>query len=217
MTPTFKGYHKKATSDTMMRIIKRERILSIIIAGRVSGHVTLERTNPTTPGMRRSSMPWHDRNKTTMTICHQKSEEELFNWKVGLINGTGWLYDSEPKQWEEDGYLYASWSDTRKLRIFYDWLHRNKEFSVQRVLKYMYSPLFLLAFQKDGLLVKDPEHGYLLTHGFPTKSMDSELIALWMKQILSYTVRPFNDEQLVIETSKVDEHILEVIQDLKNT
>lgn len=214
---TFKGYSKEATSDTMMRIIKRERILSIIIAGHASGHVTLQRTNPTTEGLRRSEMPWHEANETTLQLSHPKAERDIFNWKLKLIQEGQWLEESNHKTWEQDGMLYASWSDTQKIRIFYNWLHQSKRYTIHRVLKYMYSPLFITMFYVDKVLQFDQDHGYVLTHGFHTKGKDSLLFQQWLKQVLDIDSAVLDDDSIAFYHESIQSSILTIEDEIKNT
>lgn len=197
--PTFKGYTKEATSDTTLRIDKRERILAVIISGYATGRAVLERTNPTPAGLRRRDMSWPESNLTTLQIKHRLSEREAFEWKLALIEDTGWLADSNQTVYEKDGYLVAEWSDTQKLRIFFNWLHKGKQYTIQKVLKYMYSPLFIAMFMRDNALYLDHEDSWKLTTGFHTRSRDSELLQAWMKDVLGYESKPCDQDELLIK------------------
>ena len=207
---TFKGYNKKATSQHMMRIVKRERILSIIIAGRSSGWAILDRVNPTPKGMKRNDMTWEDGNLTYLRIIHKVEHRNVFEWKVKLIQDTGWLANSNEKIYERDGYLYAEWQDTNKLRIYYDWLRKGKEYTILKVLKYMYSPLFITMFYADNELYLTHEHGWVLASGFHTESDDSIQLQLWMKEVLNYDSKVINDSELAIQSANVESDIMQL-------
>lgn len=201
----YKGYTKQATSQKMMRIIKREYILSIIIAGIQSGHVTLERTEPTPEGMRRSDMDWHEANRTTMTIKHATFDKELFDYKLYLIRSTEWLDKSLVSVEEKDGFHIATFTDTNKLRLYYNWLHKKKEFTIQNVLKYMYSPLFLAMHFLDQVV---PINGDLsLVFDLPKSDLDE--LKKWMLEVLQYeTVFTADNHCAFVDTEKVRQDVI---------
>lgn len=197
MPETYKGYSKKATSDKMMRIIKRERILSIIVSGYYSDSATLERVNPTPEGILRSEMSWRDANLTRLTIMHSKDEKHIFDWKVKLIEETGWLYN--PKFYETEMLLCVEWEDTKKLRIYYDWLHYAKLFTVRKILKYMYSPLFISMFfidQRDKNVMKDKNFMISLPY-----EEDVESLKKWANDIFGYN---FESEHLTFDFYQIE-------------
>lgn len=213
--PTYKGYNKKATSDKMMRIIKRERILSIVIAGHQSGNAELRRVNPTPEGMKRSDMSWHDANLTKLTIRHHVKNKELFDWKLHIIEETGWLKHSRPKVNREGDMLIAEWSDTRKLRIYYDWLHKARAFTLEKILKYMYSPLFLAMLVLDQGLEVVTNRVCIYT-GFSGGS-DTDRLNKWIHDIFGYStfVSKRDDAQDVILIESKDDFLRSIEPHIK--
>lgn len=211
--PTYRGYHKKATSDKMMRIIKRERILSIIIAGHQSGNAELRRVNPTPEGMKRSDMSWHDANLTKITIRHHVEHQEIFDWKVRIIEETGWLKNSRPRIYKEGDLLIAEWSDTRKLRIYYDWLHKSRKFTLERVLKYMYSPLFMAMYVLDqGLQLVS---GSICIYTGFQNGEDTDRLEEWIQDILycrTFVLKYTNYQDCILIDEEQTKYFLEKIE-----
>lgn len=147
-----KGYkNKKQTSQFMMRQEKRESILGIIIASLLADCGKLERTNPTPPDMKRKDMSYHEAMSTTFSYTG-----EFKNLYQQVFERTGWFRNAtflcEP----------FSFTDTNKLKIYYNWLHKGRAFTLERVLKYLYSPAFLLPLFLEGLLSKTEEAYYVL-------------------------------------------------------
>ena len=213
--PTYKGYSKQATSDKMMRIIKRERILSIIIAGYQSGYADLRRVHPTPAGIKRSDMSWHDANLTKLTIRHHISHQELFDYKLRIIEETGWLKNSHPRIYKDGDMLVAEWSDTRKLRIYYDWLHKSRNFTLERVLKYMYSPLFMAMYLLDqGLNVVG---GRICIYTGFSGSKETERLNEWIHDILgctTYVIKHDDAQDIILIEDEYKEAFLNLIEPL---
>ncbi|MCY7866009.1 hypothetical protein MOB78_13030 [Bacillus spizizenii] len=161
---TFKGYDKQATSDAMMRIDKRERILSCVLGG-----AWLEK------------LPKHDgKNIVLFSICEHESNKDYFDWKVKMLKETQWL--SNFKTWKKKDLYIAQWSDTRKLRIYHKWLHRSGKRTYERVLKYMYSPLFAAIMVMDrGALNQSKELVIDLGLNY---GESADLMKVWFKDIL---------------------------------
>lgn len=178
----FKGYSKVATSDTKLRIDKRERIIACILGG-----ATLEKLPPDVAVnylSNSSNQEWQSKNLVQLTICEHESNRDYFDWKVNMIQETDWL--SNLQAWEEDHLLHAQWHDTRKLRIYYKWIFRNKRKTFHQVLKYMHSPLFAAVMIMDsGAMNKGKE--LLIDLGL-NYGESADLMQAWFKDVLGIAV-----------------------------
>lgn len=184
---TFKGYNKKQTSDKMMRIIKRERIMSCLV-----GRAKLEKV-PKDEALKligdnhnydAKTLEWKSKNIVRMTICEHISNKDYFNWKLKMFKETGWLRNQ--KVWRNGDYLYASWYDTRKLRIYYKWMHRAHKKTLKRILKYMYSPLFIAILAMDNGRINND--GLLEINLQLNDKESSLLLKQWFKDIFNIDI-----------------------------
>lgn len=198
----FKGYSKKATSNKMMRIIKRERILSMLI-----GKASLTKVPPEEAkvALKRFSdnqevFDWKVNNLTRMSIVEPLKHKDYFDWKLNLIKETGWLRN--PKIFINREQCSASWQDTKKLRVYRKWLYRGNQFTCEQVLKYMYSPLFLaILVMEKGYINKNNQLEIDLKFGHKLSSI---LLIQWLSDILDLkaTFNVDNYDVLTFEDSK---------------
>lgn len=175
----FKGYNKKATSDTMLRIDKRERIMACILGGallkKMPPEQALKKLNP-----KSHNLEWQSKNLVQLTIYEHESNKDYFDWKISIIKETGWLKNF--KTWKKDDILYASWHDTRKLRIYYKWIYKSHKKTFEQVLKYMHSPLFAAILVMDNGAINQSKEIVInlgLNYG-----KSAELLQQWFKDIL---------------------------------
>lgn len=174
---TFKGYNKKATSNSMLRIDKRERIIACIL-----GDAMLNRVSPdearNLSNIKNSD--WHLQNLIQLKIVEHESNKDYFDWKVNMIQETGWLSNFET--WKQDGFYIAQWCDTRKLRIYYKWIYKNSKKTFKQVLKYMHSPLFAAVLVLDnGALNQSKELAIDLGLNYGD---NASLLSKWFQDIL---------------------------------
>lgn len=168
----FKGYSKTATSDTTLRIDKRERIIACILAGG-----TLEKLSPEMSV--NSSQDGQPKNLVRLTIYEHMENEDYFDWKLRMLQEADWL--SNFKTWGKDNVLYATWQDTRKLRIYYKWIYKNHKKTYEQVLKYMHSPLFpAILIMENGAINKSKE---LLIDLGVNHGESARLLQQWFKDI----------------------------------
>lgn len=183
MMAKYKGYHKKATSDKMMRIVKRERILSFILGGATLEKVPVEEAEQLLQQFASNpqAYEWKTKNLVRFEICEHAENKDYFDWKIKLIKETGWLRNM--RTWQEGDFYYASWHDTRKLRIYRKWLYKANKRVLERVLKYMYSELFAaVLFMDRGGLTKEQE--IVIDTGF-NYGDNAEQLKIWFKDILN--------------------------------
>lgn len=188
----FRGYNKKNTSHCMMRIDKRERILSMIVGGarleRFSYEVAKKKYESS--NIKKSNPDWQIKNLTQLTISEPKSRKDYFDWKVKKIKETGWL--SNFRMWQEEDYYYASWFDTKKLRIYYKWLRVSGKESYEKILKYMYSPFFPAVLVMDrGELSEDKELIIRLNINY---GLSINLLQEWFVDILGISSEAIRDK-----------------------
>ena len=179
----FKGYSKQATSDKMMRIIKRERILSILLGNASLIKVPEDEAKAFLQRFSKDDkvFDWKTHNLTRMSFYEPLEHKDYFDWKVSLIKETKWLFN--PKILSDEKGCSASWQDTKKLRIYRKWLYKGKQFTCEDVLKYMYSPLFLaILVMEKGYINQDKQLEINL--GFNHK-LSSILLVQWLSDVLN--------------------------------
>lgn len=172
----YKGYSKQPTSDKMMRIIKRERILAMIIAnGAELNKIAPEEAEKLFTGIRRvkSNKDWQFSHTCGLTI--KSSDYEFFNWKLDLIEECEWLKNFVDI--DDDKRMYF---DTRKLRIFYKWMHKSGHFYIENVLKYMYSPMFPAILMME---CGQYEEEQLILHLQHLSTDDRTELVIWFEDI----------------------------------
>lgn len=190
----FKGYNKKNTSSCMMRIDKREIILSVLCGQARLYRPSLDVAEKLYEKSKRKKQnrDWQIKNLTVMEIFEPIWRRDYYDWKVKMINKTGWLYNFNERT--EGEMLLAQWYDTRKLRIYYRWLHKNGQFTLERVLKYMYSPLFpAILIMERGYLHPDRER-LIIEFNF-NHDPGVEMLSRWFWDILEIRTSVYRDEE----------------------
>ncbi|ODV53278.1 hypothetical protein [Lysinibacillus fusiformis] len=213
-------YQEYLMSDQIMCIKKLEKILSIITSGYQSGNTDLRHVHPTPAEMKRSDMSWHDANLTKLTISHHIRNKELFDFKLQIIEETGWLKNLHV--YRKRDILVAEWTDTSKLRIFYDWLNKAQNFTLEYVLNYMNSPFFLTMYILEQGLNLVADHICIYT-GF-SNSRESDHLNEWIHACLGYETYILKHEKLqdvILINAEYKENLLkamkQIIHSLPNT
>ncbi len=212
----FKGYSKVATSDKMMRIIRRERILSVLIG---NASITSIPEEEARIFLKKYS---HDKDLydskcaglTRMSFSEPLEHRDYFEWKVSMIEKTKWLFDLRTTV--DDECYKASWQDTKKLRIYKKWLHKGKQFTCENVLKYMYSNLFLAILSMEkGYINKDNQLEIDLKFNH---RLSSRLLVQWLSDVLNLEASFKSDDSLDIiffpDTVKALSVIEEIIKEV---
>ncbi|MGG2085363.1 hypothetical protein [Lysinibacillus pakistanensis] len=206
--PTYKEY---SMSDQIMCVRKVEKILSIITSGYQSGNTDLRHIHPTPAEMKSSDMSWHDANLIKLTVRHHIRNKELFDFKLQIIEETGWLKNLHI--YRKCDILVAEWSDTSKLRIFYDWLHKAQNFTLEYVLNYMNSPFFLAMYILDQGLNFVADHICIYT-GF-SNSKESDFLNKWIHDNLgyeTYILKHDNLQDVILIDSECKDNLLNVVK-----
>lgn len=150
------------SGKNMVRIEKRERILSIAIHGLLDKVPTDK-----APGLTRLSIIGYNR--------------DYIDWKISMIESAQWLTrENVPRA---SFAMWMSWIDSNKLRIYRKWLYHNNKKTLKNVLKYMYSPLFpAVFFMENGGLDEEYDCAYFrLWHN---SMADAEIFKEWLKDVL---------------------------------
>lgn len=210
----YKGYNKKATSDKTMRIDKRERILPIILGNASLEKMSLFEIKKDEDSLYEKISNIKNNIPVKLTIREPINRKEYFYWKLSLIRSTNWLYQEELNI-EEDS-LTVSWKDTRKLRIFYKWIYKSNKKTYETVLKYMYSPLFLIIISLElGEIV----NGSLRINTGITYGQSAEFLKNWMKDILDLDseVDKLNGHAIVFSLDSTEKAVKMIKEEIKDS
>ena len=175
----FRGYNKKSTSGSMLRIDKRERIISCILGDAILEKVPLDEAKKIN---NKKNDQWHLENLVRLKIIEHETNKDYFDWKIKIIQETGWL--SNFKSYKQDKFYIAEWCDTRKLRIYYKWIYKNSKKTFKQVLKYMHSPLFAAILVLDNGALQKNSKELVIDLGL-NYGNNAVLLVKWFKDVLS--------------------------------
>ncbi len=174
----YKGYHKKATSQTTLRIDKREGILAYIVANPdklLMTDVNLAASLHSEYGRVKGNKDWQFAHTAALDVEH--SDEIVFNHILDEIDETGWL-----KTYVDKDDTYRQYFDTRKLRNYYKWTHKGQDraFYIERIMKYFYTMKLFACytlFHEDALNHADR------TFTFKLSAADVNEIGKWLNDV----------------------------------
>jgi len=181
------------SGQNMVRIQKRERILSIAI------HSILSKVNDK-----------NDPKSVRMKIM--ACNRDYLNWKIAMIESAQWLTREDAKR--DSFTMWMSWKDSNKLRIYHKWLYHNHKFTLKNVLKYMYSPFFPAVFYMErGGIDDDYDCAYLRL--WYQKPEQVKLLATWFKDVLDLETTVINgqyDIPCLVFCGEMKEKFLSIIE-----
>ena len=197
---------KKQTSQKMMRHIKRDIILSYLIAAKLSGNGDIYRTNPTPEGMKRKEMSFDDANMTTLELVFDTMKEA--EQCIKDIASTQWL-PLPVKEYDAINHRYKlTYQCIKKLRLYYDWMHRgvDREFYLSTIMKYLSTDFLCKRLVQFGLVYEE-EDGYEINLNGLNLS-DIALFQRWLREIHNIeTTRIAGDDYLVFVPAVTKQNI----------